>query len=217
MADRPITHGGRGSQPPEPANDDVDQSASARERILEAAGKLFSESGFEATPTSRIAEQAGVPKGLIHYYFRRKQDLLLALVERLPDESVDSQRIVVRGEVNTSLTNLVRELDARLQSSVLLSHLLWREADTHVAVREALQTRFSAIVDQFRQVIQLALVHHPRSCDVDTAAVLLARALNHRHSIARHGGQDSELEREVGFIAHALELGAGSSGHAEPA
>ena len=39
----------------------------ARERILSAAEALFAEHGFAATPTSRIAERAGVPKGLVHY------------------------------------------------------------------------------------------------------------------------------------------------------
>ena len=54
----------------------------ARDRILAAAQELFAEDGFDATPTSRIAERAGVPKGLVHYYFTRKPDLLEALVER---------------------------------------------------------------------------------------------------------------------------------------
>jgi AcrR family transcriptional regulator len=58
-------------------------SGPARERILAAAEELFAELGFDATPTSRIAERAGVPKGLVHYYFTRKPDLLSALVERV--------------------------------------------------------------------------------------------------------------------------------------
>ena len=82
----------------------------ARERILLAAQELFAESGFDATPTSRIAERAGVPKGLVHYYFRRKTDLLVALIERLPDESVERDRVVVPGDVAESLRRLVGQL-----------------------------------------------------------------------------------------------------------
>jgi AcrR family transcriptional regulator len=113
----------------EPADD------SSRERILVAAEELFAESGFEATPTSRIADRANVPKGLVHYYFRRKADLLVALIDRLPDEHLDVAATVVPGDVAASLRALVAVLDARLESSRLLSHLLWREADTHEAVR----------------------------------------------------------------------------------
>ncbi|PKW19741.1 TetR/AcrR family transcriptional regulator [Saccharopolyspora spinosa] len=194
-----------------------DQGASARERILAAAGELFADHGFDATPTSRIAERAEVPKGLIHYYFRRKQDLLTALVERLPEDLVESDRVAVRGDVAGSLRRLVGELDARLESSLLLSHLLWREADTHVAVRQALQRRFGTVVELIRRVIELALPPGPVSCDIDTAAVLLARVVNHRHSVARHGAHDDELDREISFIARALELGVGKPRKFKPA
>lgn len=76
---------------------------SAKERILCAAEALFAESGFDATPTSRIAERAGVPKGLVHYYFRHKADLLTALVERLPDERIEPAAVVVPGDLAGSL------------------------------------------------------------------------------------------------------------------
>ena len=184
---------------------------SARERILTAAEELFAESGFDATPTSRIAERAGVPKGLVHYYFRRKQDLLTALVARLPDEHVDTESVVVRGDVGESLRRLVGVLDARMSASRLLSHLLWREADTHHAVRDALQARFASVVDQVRAVITAASGGLCAVSDVDTAAGLLALAVSYRHAVARHDvdfdtdfAETSRMDREVDFIATAL-------------
>lgn len=182
---------------------------SARERILAAAEELFAEYGFDATPTSRIAERAGVPKGLVHYYFQRKSDLLTALVERLPDEHVEPAGVVVPGDVAASLRKLVAELDARLRASYLLSHLLWREADTHTAVRDALQQRFTHIVDQARAVILAASTGSLPVAMVDTAAGLIALAVSYRHSVARHGVAEGvasadTIDREVEFIACAL-------------
>jgi AcrR family transcriptional regulator len=186
---------------------------SARERILAAAEELFAEFGFDATPTSRIATRADVPKGLVHYYFQRKPDLLTALVERLPDERVEPERVVVPGDVAASLRRLVAELDARMRASYLLSHLLWREADTHNAVRDALQQRFGKVVDQVRAVIMAASAGSLPVATVDTAAGLLALAVSYRHSVARHGeaedaGADAAtaetIDREVEFIAGAL-------------
>jgi AcrR family transcriptional regulator len=198
---------------------------SARERILVAAEELFAESGFEATPTSRIAERAGVPKGLVHYYFRRKPDLLVALIERLPDERVERDDIVVPGDVAESLRRLVAVLDARLDSSQLLSHLLWREADTHDVVRDAMQARYRDVVTQIKAVIAQARGVGAVDADTDSAAELLALAVSYRHSVARHAGgcagreDDTEasaasgridqLDREVEFVAAALALGAG--------
>jgi AcrR family transcriptional regulator len=180
---------------------------SARERILVAAEELFAESGFDATPTSRIAARARVPKGLVHYYFQRKPDLLCALVERLPDERIEPAGVVVPGDLAASLRRLVAELDARMKASTLLSHLLWREADTHSVVRDALQERFRRVVDQIRAVIIAAGAGGMALADVDAASGLLACAVSYRHSVARHDevtADDSAIDRAVGFIAGAL-------------
>jgi AcrR family transcriptional regulator len=179
---------------------------SARERILVAAEELFAEAGFDATPTSKIAALAKVPKGLVHYYFQKKQDLLTALVERLPDEHIEPARVVVPGDVAASLRRLVAELDARNRASTLLSHLLWREADTHPSVKEALQARFETVVDQVRAVIQAASTGALSLADVNTASGLLALAVSYRHSIARHADTDEAMDREVDIIAQALSV-----------
>lgn len=212
----------RAATPSEPADgsepsDDTDpvglgtrsecaQPSSARERILSAAEELFAEHGFDATPTSRIAARAGVPKGLVHYYFRRKTDLLAALVERLPDEHVEADRVVVRGDIAESLRRLVAELDRRLAGSRVLSHLLWREADTHRAVAAALQERYDTLVTQVRAVILAAAgAGTLAAADVDSAAGLLALAVSYRHATARHdGGPHDEMDRQLTFLAGAL-------------
>jgi AcrR family transcriptional regulator len=183
----------------------------ARERILVAAEELFAEAGFDATPTSRIAERAEVPKGLVHYYFKRKPDLLAALVERLPEERVDPDRVVVPGDVAASLHRLVDALDRALDSSAVLSHLLWREADTHPAVLEALQARFDRMVQQIRAVVAAARPDGGPDADVDCAAQLLASAVSYRHSVARHADDGQEaMHRELRFLADALAAGAGA-------
>lgn len=175
----------------------------ARERILSAAEELFAEAGFDATPTSRIAERAGVPKGLVHYYFTRKPDLLEALVERLPEERIPPEQVVVAGDVGESLHRLVDVLDTTLERSATLSHLLWREADTHPAVLDAMQARFGRIVGQIRAVIAAALPGDGRNPDIDSAAHLLALAVSYRHSTARHE-ESQGFRRELDFIAAAL-------------
>ena len=50
-----------------------------REKILEAALKLFVEYGFHGTPTSKIASEAGVSNGTLFHYFKTKEELILAL------------------------------------------------------------------------------------------------------------------------------------------
>jgi AcrR family transcriptional regulator len=145
-----------------------------------------------------------VPKGLVHYYFKRKPDLLAALVGRLPDERVPMAEVVVPGDVEASLHRLVGVLDRALDSSAVLSHLLWREADTHPDVLDALHARYDRVVDQVREVIEAAGGRGP---DVEPAARLLASAVSYRHSVARHAeDEQAAMPRELSFLARALAL-----------
>ncbi len=52
-----------------------------KEKILEAALELFSNDGYAATSTSRIAKNAGVSEGLIFRHFTNKKGLMDALLK----------------------------------------------------------------------------------------------------------------------------------------
>jgi TetR/AcrR family fatty acid metabolism transcriptional regulator len=52
-----------------------------RERILDAAVRVFAKKGFHATRVSEVAKAAGVADGTIYLYFQSKDDLLVSLFE----------------------------------------------------------------------------------------------------------------------------------------
>src|SRR5262245_19034602 len=52
-----------------------------RERILDAAVKVFAQEGFYNAKVSQIAQAAGVADGTIYLYFKSKDDLLISLFE----------------------------------------------------------------------------------------------------------------------------------------
>ena len=51
-----------------------------QERIIQAALQLFSEKGYAATSTSKVAKAAGVSEGLIFRHFGNKEGLLQAIL-----------------------------------------------------------------------------------------------------------------------------------------
>jgi AcrR family transcriptional regulator len=51
-----------------------------RVKILEAAFGVLSRHGYENTSIKDIAEEAGVAQGLVHYYFKSKQQLVIAVL-----------------------------------------------------------------------------------------------------------------------------------------
>ena len=52
-----------------------------RDRILQAAVKVFAKNGFHATRVSEVAKAAGVADGTIYLYFKSKEELLISLFE----------------------------------------------------------------------------------------------------------------------------------------
>ncbi|HUX36926.1 MAG TPA: TetR/AcrR family transcriptional regulator [Rectinemataceae bacterium] len=54
----------------------VGNARGARERILAAATDLAGREGLEALTTRRVAQEAGVNVGLLHYYFESKEALV---------------------------------------------------------------------------------------------------------------------------------------------
>ncbi len=57
-----------------------------RKDILAAALKLFVENGFQGTPTSKIAAEAGVANGTLFHYYKTKEDLVIVLYNDIKDE-----------------------------------------------------------------------------------------------------------------------------------
>ena len=53
-----------------------------RQRLLDAAGQCFAESGFAKTTVEEIAHTAGVSKGLVYHHFRSKDEVLRSVLER---------------------------------------------------------------------------------------------------------------------------------------
>jgi len=79
-----------------------------RERIVDAALKVFAERGFDGAKTREIAERAGVNLGLIKYYFDTKQGLWKSAVDRA-FEDLRRALEAVRGEPEQIIDRSVLE------------------------------------------------------------------------------------------------------------
>jgi AcrR family transcriptional regulator len=103
--------------------------AERREQILEAAVRLWTGHGFEATTLESIAREAGIAKGTIYLYFATKEDLVAAAVERwslVPDLAGIGPTF---GDLplDQAIPRLAELLWARLRGSAPLVGLLLRE------------------------------------------------------------------------------------------
>jgi AcrR family transcriptional regulator len=69
-----------------------ERSGDTATRILEAARSCLLADGYAGLSTRRVAQRAGVPLSQIHYHFRGKQGMVLALLERENRRLVERQR-----------------------------------------------------------------------------------------------------------------------------
>ena len=54
--------------------------------IVEAAGRLFAQQGFDGTSLQDIANEVGVLKGSLYHYITTKEDLLFRLFEEVHEQ-----------------------------------------------------------------------------------------------------------------------------------
>lgn len=68
--------------------------------ILEAATKVLTRQGYARTTIKEVAAEAGVSRGLLHYYFKNKEEMLFMVVRGSVEESLRMAQTVV-GQSNT--------------------------------------------------------------------------------------------------------------------
>ena len=77
-----------------PTRTQAERADLTRARILEAAVRQFSENGLAGARTELIAEEAGVNKALLYYYFKGKEALYAATLELVAQGVRDSSLAV---------------------------------------------------------------------------------------------------------------------------
>jgi TetR/AcrR family transcriptional repressor of nem operon len=84
----------------------------ARARILQAAYELFSSGGFEAASMDRVAEKAGLKKANLFHYYRTKDALGAAVIEKAARRHAEGMRALFADLTQDPVT-AVRGLFAR--------------------------------------------------------------------------------------------------------
>ncbi|HEU4451171.1 MAG TPA: TetR/AcrR family transcriptional regulator [Gaiellaceae bacterium] len=66
--------------------------SAAEGALLDAAERLLVQVGHAGITTRRVAEEAGVNHGLVHYYFGSMENLLVHVLERFTERLTERQR-----------------------------------------------------------------------------------------------------------------------------
>lgn len=82
------------------------------EKILDSAIVIFFQKGFAGARLSEIAQHAKVSKASIHYYYRSKENLFEAVMNKIIDIIFDNVEDISQG--NTNLFDLIDEFVSKV-------------------------------------------------------------------------------------------------------
>jgi AcrR family transcriptional regulator len=97
----------------------VKKTQTTEEKILDAAKTVFHRKGFEGSRMQEIADEAGINKALLHYYFRTKENLFDAVFTAAFREIFTKLFTTVEADVplEEKLKNLINEYICFLQKN----------------------------------------------------------------------------------------------------
>lgn len=146
---------------PEIADDVQDSLTESRDRILRSALDLFARNGYDGTSLKAIATRVGVSTPALYWYFKSKDEIYLAAIERLLADFLGSVRTSVRSpeplaRFREFVASHVRyQLERREEAGVYaqalgMRHLTAGLPDEHRATIVSLQRSY---LDELREIL----------------------------------------------------------------
>ena len=147
-------------------------AAETKERILDAAERLFAERGFAATSTRGITRVADVNLAAVNYHFGSKEQLLCEVVVRRIDP-VNRARVRLLDECEAALPDAEPSLEQVLHAFIHpvfaltngpFQRLIGRlYAEPVEALVELYKRQFGDVFDRFRTALSRALPELPKA------------------------------------------------------
>jgi TetR/AcrR family transcriptional regulator len=175
----------------EPAQKTAARSA-AEDALLDAAERLLVDVGYAGITTRRLAEEAGVNHGLVHYYFGSNENLLVRTLERFTERLIERQRDLYAADMpfiekwRTAIRYLVSEDVTYEKVWLELQALAWNNHD--------LRGRLARVNEEWRAVLTEAFEQPRGEIGIDMpleALVSLVMTFNIGIIVERLGGVET--------------------------
>jgi AcrR family transcriptional regulator len=179
--------------------------AAAEEALLDAAEGLLVEVGHAGITTRRLAEEAAVNHGLVHYYFGSNENLLARALERFTERLIERQRGLYESDEpfaekwRTAMRYLMSEDQTYQKIWLELQALAWNNPD--------LQTRLARVNEEWRAVLTEAFEEPHRELRIELpleALVSLVMTFNIGIMVERLGGVDTGHRELLDWIERWL-------------
>lgn len=175
--------------------------AAAEEALLDAAERLLVDVGYAGITTRRLAEEAGVNHGLVHYYFGSNENLMVRALERFTERLIARQRDLYAAELpfvekwRTAMRYLVAEDVTYEKVWLELQALAWNNDD--------LRERLARVNGEWRAVLAEAFAEPHRRLGISMpldALVSLVITFNVGMIVERLGGIETGHQELLDWI-----------------
>jgi TetR/AcrR family transcriptional regulator len=161
----------------------------AEEALLDAAERLLVDVGYAAITTRKLAEEAGVNHGLVHYYFGSNENLLVRALERFTERLLDRQRDLYAADL--PFVEKWRTAMRFLVSEDVTYEKVWLELQAMAWNDEVLRGRLARVNGEWRAVLTAAFAEPRRELGIEMpldALVSLVVTFNLGIIVERLGG-----------------------------
>ena len=166
--------------------------AAAEEALLDAAERLLVGVGHAGITTRRLAEEAGVNHGLVHYYFGSNENLLVCTLERFTRRLIARQRELY--DAQEPFLEKWRTAMRYLTDEDLTYQKVWLELQALAWNHAELRRRLVAVNAEWRGVLTDAFREPHRRLDLAIpleALVSLVMTFNLGVIVERLGGVET--------------------------
>ena len=163
--------------------------SAAEEALLDAAERLLIDVGYAGITTRRLAEEAGVNHGLVHYYFGSNENLLVRTLERFTERLITRQRELYAAD--TPFVEKWRTAMRYLVSEDVTYEKVWLELQALAWNHPELRERLAGVNTEWRAVLTEAFEQPHRELGIDMpleALVSLVMTFNIGVAVERLGG-----------------------------
>ena len=102
---------------------------SRKDRIMEAALRIFAQKTFQEATISEISKVSGVSEATIYEYFGTKEDLLFAIPEKITNDTLAESQLVL---------TFMKDVESRMRA-ILLSYIQLYQNNPHYSALVLLQ------------------------------------------------------------------------------
>jgi AcrR family transcriptional regulator len=170
-----------------------------KERLLEAALKLFNIYGFDNTPTSQISKEAGVATGTLFNYFESKEELINVLYLTCKDSLIQMLLIGVNSE--SSLRSKFRcvylnyiHWSLNNKGAFLFFQQFYNSPYIVAKTREEGLVKLNALVDLIHEGVEQDII---KDVDLDYLSVIISGLFN---SNAQYYLDNNNLSQNEEFL-----------------